>query len=787
MAESKHSQAVAPATPIRQYFSRRAANRNPNLPVEPNFVGIYSAWAVFWGCVFLTVPVAYVYIILVLLREVCVRAQWISFLETYVPAAAHLVATMHKSSWAVEIWCAVEAVWWGLQKLHIQWLQTKDPLEASLSAAPLMELDDRLLIWQRMMDIAKDDPVQFVTGWFFDESLESISQYDFRDFVAWSMFEGRHQEHLTVWELEQLEDFVDEVEHRISLVKYGAVDEDADDDAKEEEQGEYTDGNATKLVATDSTETTMRPWQKQLPKPKQVFCFQEATDESQPNFFSNLYESYRRGVEQVTKTAPDFPDFKSMVKNVNPVKDLKHLMAGTAQHIADAEESAMATASHMYESLVPTGSQIDKQLSAMSQATYAQLSEAWNSVKNMKERLETARFLSKQRQQIRQQLKGYRVMLNRMREMSSAVPSKQMAGLMRRITECNEAMERIEGRAQSAFVQATGFAARNLSLFQRKEPQNYAKYSSDPLLGLATYPLGFHLLVLGLTEIPLRVMMMMRGFERCTVGPVAYYFHPGLHILNAEDEDRDYNPDAETPIAFVHGIGLGLIMYIPLIDALLETGRPIFLPEIPYVSGFRPWQSPNAVLQPAVVCGTMTAMLATHGYMRAAWMGHSYGTTWLSYLCKYAPHVVAAVLFLDPICFCLHVPRLTKSFVYMKPDPGTISYMVRTDVTINWTIQRSFPWAWVILFTEQIDFPASVFLSEKDALVPAKTIEDYLRTKDVPMQDFESVTEDHFRHPINCTVFRGDGHGDWTERPSESVPMIVKACEVLCARAEKKE
>lgn len=479
---------------------------------------------------------------------------------------------------------------------------------------------------------------------------------------------------------------------------------------------------------------------------------------------------------------------ESMVKNVHPVDNLKNLMAGTAQSIADAEETAKATATHMYESLVPAGSQMDKQLSAMSHATSAQLSDAWNSVKNMKERLETARFLSKQRQQIRQQLKGYRVMLNRMREMSSAVPSKQMAGLMRRITECNEAMERLEGRAQHAFVQATGFAARNLSLFHERKTQHYAKYSSDPLLGLATYPLAFHLLVLGLTEIPLRVMMKLRGFERRTVGPVAYYFHPGLN--HVEDDISDMNDDSQnleqvtTPIVFVHGIGIGLIMYIPLIDAMLQTGRPIFLPEIPYVSGFRPWQSPSAVLQPAVVCGTMTAMLAAHGYMRAAWMGHSYGTTWLSYLCKYAPHVVAAVLFLDPICFCLHVPRLTKSFVYMRPDIGTVSYMVRTDVSINWTIQRSFPWLWVILFTEQIDVPAAIFLSEKDALVPATNVEAYLRTKDVPVQNFEGVTEDHFRHPINCTVFRGDGHGDWTERPSTCVPKIVMAVQALCDRAE---
>jgi hypothetical protein len=91
----------------------------------------------------------------------------------------------------------------------------------------------------------------------------------------------------------------------------------------------------------------------------------------------------------------------------------------------------------------------------------------------------------------------------------------------------------------------------------------------------------------------------------------------------------------------------------------------------------------------------------------------------------------------------------------------------------------------VILFVEQIDVPVSIFLSEKDALVPAEKVEAYLRTKDVPVENFEGVTEDHFRHPINCTVFRGDGHGDWAERPSMTVPMIVRAAEVLCELAGK--
>jgi hypothetical protein len=300
-----------------------------------------------------------------------------------------------------------------------------------------------------------------------------------------------------------------------------------------------------------------------------------------------------------------------MVENAgfHPVQDIRNTLAETAKH---AEESAMATAHTMYETIIQSGSNMDKQLLALSHATSSQLTEAWNSVKGVKERLETANFLSKKREALMQQLRGNRAMLTRMREMSYAVPSKQMAALMRKITELSDALEGVEGRAREGFIHATGVIAdRGNALLTRKEPQRYAKYSTDPLLGISTYPLGFHLLVLGASEISLRTMMKNRGFERRCVGPVTYYYNPGTE--DADEAEKSFihrrRDSTQIPIVFVHGIGIGLIAYMPLVDYLLKTGRPIFLPEIPYVSGFRPWQSPNSVLSPAVVASTVSCCL----------------------------------------------------------------------------------------------------------------------------------------------------------------------------------
>ena len=170
-----------------------------------------------------------------------------------------------------------------------------------------------------------------------------------------------------------------------------------------------------------------------------------------------------------------------------------------------------------------------------------------------------------------------------------------------------------------------------------------------------SYPLMFHILILSATEGGLRILMKMRGFQRLRVGPVSYYYHPG-NLAKAQNNNRD-DVDSTVPIVFCHGIGVGIIFYMTLVDELLELGRPLILPEIPYVSGFRPWQSPHCVLPPAVVTSCLMSILACHGHSHGAFLGHSYGTSWVSFMCKYAPGAVAAVMFLDPVCFCLHCPR----------------------------------------------------------------------------------------------------------------------------------
>jgi len=537
-------------------------------------------------------------------------------------------------------------------------------------------------------------------------------------------------------------------------------------------------------------------------KPRKDFHFRETIHESTPHhLLPNIYEALTKRFSSSPVTMIHSPNLHSIRTYVSlKRRQLHHAEEQTIKRTRLAASNAYDCLLHHVlpphkinnnSNITYKNFLIPKRLQAIGKGAHSRLDEAWASVCKMKERLELQR-----------QLEVYRNLLARMRGMSAAVSTRQLAELLRKITECNEKLVQVERSALVAFWKATGSAGKTLLTGMRvvgkggAEPQRYAKYSNDPLLGLATYPLAFHLALYALTDGLLRVLLRKRGFRRLTVKSTTYYYHPGVDSMNAFDEGAstkttNAHVDNNIPLVFCHGIGIGLIYYLCLIDELLQLGKPVFLPEIPYVCGFRPWLSRNSILTPTAATSTLTAMLASRGFLKATFLGHSYGTSWLSYMCKYASHAVSAVIFLDPICFCLHHPDLTKSFVYHRADPGSISYMIKTDLIINWTIQRSISWSRIVLFIEDIpnDIPYGVYLSEKDVLVPVGIVEGYFRRNGVKIVDFQEGDNVGggvgIEEPLSVVVFRGDAHGDWSARRSAAIHianttrMLTMQCEQI--------
>jgi len=60
----------------------------------------------------------------------------------------------------------------------------------------------------------------------------------------------------------------------------------------------------------------------------------------------------------------------------------------------------------------------------------------------------------------------------------------------------------------------------------------------------------------------------------------------------------------------------------------------------------------------------MLNILHHHGFSKASWVGHSFGTFFLSHLNRRAPESVASMTLIDPVCMCMWSGHLVRSFVY---------------------------------------------------------------------------------------------------------------------------
>jgi len=249
--------------------------------MELDAIGFWSPWALLWFCLFCVAPLAHMYIVLMLLRDLCVSFPESIYesLQLYIPSLARLADKMKGASWIVDFWCVIEALFFIAFKLKYRYLQSKDPLETSLSAAPMYDPEDRKVLWDRIMEVEKDDLGAFISGWFFDESIENISRYDVCDFLCWCMFDGRNQEHLTSLEYHELESLVEDIEYRISIQLYGV-----------QTEVEIKEGEAGASTTTNRLEKTKTETRMVSPRRRRVHSEEAPTAMSETSSYStNLY------------------------------------------------------------------------------------------------------------------------------------------------------------------------------------------------------------------------------------------------------------------------------------------------------------------------------------------------------------------------------------------------------------------------------------------------------------------------------------------------------------------
>lgn len=92
-------------------------------------------------------------------------------------------AVWNPPTWLV-CFLVVEAVFHCLLKIKIRYLQSIDPLESSLQAAPVMGLDERRLLFTRVLEAEKKDLKSHYEHWLFGTDLRDVSVHDLENLLA---------------------------------------------------------------------------------------------------------------------------------------------------------------------------------------------------------------------------------------------------------------------------------------------------------------------------------------------------------------------------------------------------------------------------------------------------------------------------------------------------------------------------------------------------------------------------------------------------------------------------
>lgn len=206
------------------------------------------------------------------------------------------------------------------------------------------------------------------------------------------------------------------------------------------------------------------------------------------------------------------------------------------------------------------------------------------------------------------------------------------------------------------------------------------------------------------------------GFRRHRSGTLWYWLRRGR------------GKSSQPPIVFCHGVGVNLLPYVHFITELLRQmpkGKDIFLVSLPHISMRIKEDVPSSTEM--VAC--LRDMLLSWDHTFAHFVGHSFGSIAVAWMCRNAKETVSVATFLDPVCFLLIKPDVCYNFMYREPQTATqllMHYFVARELYIAHSLSRNFFWYQNLLWPEELQVPCMVMLSGEDSIVPAHSVRRFL-------------------------------------------------------------
>eukprot|EP00124_Ichthyophonus_hoferi_P000759 Ihof_evm1s31 gene=Ihof_evmTU1s31 len=245
------------------------------------------------------------------------------------------------------------------------------------------------------------------------------------------------------------------------------------------------------------------------------------------------------------------------------------------------------------------------------------------------------------------------------------------------------------------------------------------QHTLDPL---PVYPMPFLLFACTLAIHSVASLLMLglrfeRLYLRVNKYKLYYWHRPQSTHLTSE-------PIAK-PLVFLHGIGVGLFPYFPMLMSMWRDGRAVVCLDMPYV-GMSPVEEVPSMDDMA---DGLSRIIIRHRLGKCSFVGHSYGTFVLARMCKMFPDLIHAATFVDPVCFCLYLPDVVYNFIYRTPK-SLIEvpryFLVSRNLYFLNVLCRNFWWFQVCMWPKDLPSNLSVVLSMDDEITPAPAVRDWL-------------------------------------------------------------
>ncbi|PVH93901.1 hypothetical protein DM02DRAFT_676540 [Periconia macrospinosa] len=201
-----------------------------------------------------------------------------------------------------------------------------------------------------------------------------------------------------------------------------------------------------------------------------------------------------------------------------------------------------------------------------------------------------------------------------------------------------------------------------------------------------------------------------------------------------------YRPHTSTkhrPIVFVHGVGIGLAVYIPLFFILPKEIGVLAIEALPVAARITDASQISTDLMREA-----GDIITQQNLTDFVFIGHSYGTLFAKLFLD-SPHLssrMSRIILLDPVAVLLHLPDVAYNFTRKVPVHANeleIWWGAETDPDIAFTFARRLCWRCHALWREDLlRYPTTLIVGEKDCLVNAGAIASYV-TKNGPEGDIE--------------------------------------------------